>query len=149
MRMQVNSPASAIVLNPAVSVANGFPASGNLYNASNFQCAYDFTANAGLSGAANLPLGWASGCKYASSEFGSLASPAGRSAAYANATSALAAGLFSAQHQLLFSHFPILSAEQRLSPWADSASAMFAALGSAAPQVFFNGHGARRDAIRR
>jgi hypothetical protein len=132
---RVNSPASATVLNPAVTAANGF--SGNLYNASNFVCTYNFTALAGVSAA---PLGYASGCKYASSEFGAFASPAGRAAAYANASALLTAGLFTSQHSLLFSHFPILSSEQRMTPWYDSATAMLTSLGSAAPQVFFNGH---------
>ena len=70
---KVNNPAGAIVLNPSVTAANGF--SGNLYNASNFQCAYNFTvtaaapAGAGVSGAANLPLGYSSGaCDVRSSD---------------------------------------------------------------------------------
>ena len=40
----------------------------------------------------------------------------------------------------MFSHFPILSAQQRLTPYADNATSVFAALGNAAPQVYFNGH---------
>ena len=40
----------------------------------------------------------------------------------------------------MFSHFPVLSAQQRLTPYYDNATAAFSALGDAAPQVYFNGH---------
>lgn len=42
--------------------------------------------------------------------------------------------------QVMFSHFPILSLQQRLTPWSDDAINMFANLGPAAPQISFNGH---------
>ena len=40
----------------------------------------------------------------------------------------------------MFSHFPVLSGQQRLTPWYDNATTMFSTLGAAAPQVVYNGH---------
>lgn len=176
----VNNPAAAIVLNPGVTAANGFT-NGNYFNASNYQCYYNLSA-AGSVAAANgtsftyfyvnsLPYPGttaskpSSGCKYASSELALGATPAARAAAYASASGYLESGLGSNQYQVLFSHFPILSSQQRLTvrarccvepcarlsfcgscsrcltlffvpqPWYDNATAMFAALGPAAPQI--------------
>lgn len=41
---------------------------------------------------------------------------------------------------MLFSHFPILSSQQRLTPWYDDATAMLTSLGASAPQACYNGH---------
>ena len=49
----------------------------------------------------------------------------------------------------MFSHFPILSAEQRMTPYYDDVTSMISKLGPAAPSAYFNGHGARlHDSIR-
>ena len=151
---RVNSPTTNAVINSGVTAANGWTAAngytGNLFNASNFacgncvpgasaaECGYDLITGAPLKpyGNAKVP----SGCKYASAELAPFAHPAARNATWANVTATLQAAYGKVQYQTMFSHFPILSAQQRMTPYADSATAMFATLGAAAPQVYFNGH---------
>ena len=169
----VNNPGGNIVINPGVNAANGF--SGNLFNASNYQCYYSFKptaagsapGNGGLytsyagaavptatatgydwtataSGWANAPTNAvfgssASGCKYASPEIAPLATPAARAAAWTNVSNWFAAGATVAQHQVMFSHFPVQSTQQRLSPYYDAALAMWQSLGNAAPSAYYNG----------
>jgi hypothetical protein len=144
------------VLNAGVTAANGWtPANGwngPVFNATNFQCGqcgpsnslaqcgYNWTTGKAQTMALGGPFGVSSGCKYASAELGPLSHPAARNAAWANATAAFNAGFGSNQYQVMFSHFPVLSAQQRMTPWYDNATAMFTRLGQAAPQVVFNGH---------
>ena len=143
----VNSPATNYVINPGVSSANGF-SNGNYFNASNYQCYYNFaTATTNgfttYAGATSYPgTSWktSSGCKYASAEIAPLASPAARAATWANVSSWFTAGYGQYQYQIMMSHFPVLSTQQRLTPYYDNATATFAALGNAAPQVYYNGH---------
>lgn len=40
----------------------------------------------------------------------------------------------------MLSHFPLLSTQQRFTPYYDSLTSTFASLGAAAPQAYFNGH---------
>ena len=147
---QVNANAVNAVINAGLTPQNGWNASngwtnGNVYNVSNFQCGqcgpantpqqcgYNFTTGAALTG---VP----SGCKYASAEIAPFAHPAARNATWANISATLAAGYGNNQYQVMFSHFPVLSAQQRLNPWYDTALSTFASLGSAAPQIVYNGH---------
>ena len=145
-----NANAVNAVLNAGITAANGWNASngwtnGNVFNATNFQCgqcgAGFTTAQCGYNFSTGLALsGVPSGCKYASSEIAALAHPAARNATWANVSASLAAGYGASQYQVMFSHFPVLSAQQRLNPWYDTAVATFSALGAAAPQVVYNGH---------
>jgi len=151
----VDNPTVNAVLNSGVTAANGWTTangwtSGNVFNASNFacgnctagataaQCGYNLTTGALLTpyGGKKIP----SGCKYASPEIAAFAHPAARNATWANVSSTLRAASGSVQYQAMFSHFPILSSQQRFTPYADTATSVFASLGAAAPQVYFNGH---------
>ena len=104
---------------------------------------YDWTGAA--AGWSNQPTSGvfgtaSSGCKYASPEIAPLATPAARAATWANITNWLSAGATVAQHQVMFSHFPVLSTQQRLTPYYDNALAMWQSLGAAAPSAYYNGH---------
>ena len=150
-----NANAVNAVLNAGITPLNGWNASngwtnGNVFNATNFQC--------GQCGAGNTPsqcgYNWAtgkvltatptyavpSGCKYASAEIAPLAHPAARNATWAYVNATLAAGYGANQYQIMFSHFPVLSAQQRLNPRYENATSTFSALGAAAPQIVYNGH---------
>ena len=162
----VNSVATNAVLNPGVTAANGFT-NGNYFNATNWQCYYNFkpSTSGGFTvypGATAYPgttatgydfvttaAGWAntasgnfskasSGCKYASVEIAPLASPAARAATWSQVTSLFQSS--AAQYQVMFSHFPLLSTQQRLTPYYDTAVATLTALGAAGPQAYYNGH---------
>ena len=162
----VNNVAGNAVINPGVTAANGFT-NGNYFNASNWQCYYSFavTASNGFNtytGAKAYPgvtatgydytttaNGWASvpsgnfskassGCKYASPEIAPLATPAARAATWSNVSAWFTAS--TAQYQVMFSHFPVLSTQQRLTPYYDAAIATLSALGTAGPQAYYNGH---------
>jgi len=96
-----------------------------------------------VTGAALKPYGSAkvpSGCKYASPEMAQYATPAARASTWSFVQSTFQSGYGSNQYQVMMSHFPILSVQQRLTPYYDNATATFAALGNAAPQLYFNGH---------
>ena len=161
-----NNNAVNAVLNPSVTAANGFT-NGNYFNANNWQCFYNFkgaasngfTAYTGASAFPGTTLGYftntsgwvsgisgnfskaSSGCKYASVELGPLANPAARAATWSNATSWFKSAYQSGvQYQVMFSHFPLLSGQQRLTPYYDNFTTMYAALGPAAPQAYYNGH---------
>jgi hypothetical protein len=161
-----NNNAVNAVINPGVTAANGFT-NGNYFNASNWQCYYKFAPSTSngftvYPGATafprttatgydwtTTPAGWAnvasgnfskasSGCKYASPEIAPLATPAARAATWANVTGWFQSS--TAQYQVMFSHFPVLSTQQRLTPYYDNALAMFNTLGAAGPQAYYNGH---------
>jgi hypothetical protein len=142
------------VLNSGVTAANGWTLAngwtGPVFNATNFQCGqcgpsntaaqcgYNFTAGTVNTATATSVI--SSGCKYATAELGPLAHPAARAATWATTTASFQSGYGANQYQVMFSHFPVLSGQQRLTPWYDNATAMFATLGAAAPQIVFNGH---------
>lgn len=161
-----NAVTSNIVINPGVTAANGFT-NGNYFNQSVFQCYYSFASSttasgfAAYTGSVAFPgsaygltatnAGWmgavsgnwnkaSSGCKYASMEIAPLATPAARAATWANTAAWFQAGSTTSQHQVLFSHFPLLSTQQRLTPYFDNALSTLGALGSAGPQAYYNGH---------
>ena len=164
-----NNVAGNYVINPSVTAANGFT-NGNYFNASNYQCFYSFATGASSNGFpyytgayanppttaygwVQTPTGWAagtpnavwgkasSGCKYTSTELGPLANPAARAATWAQATSWFQAGNAAGyQYQVMLSHFPTMSTQQRLTPLWDNFTAMYNTLGAAAPQAYYNGH---------
>lgn len=136
------------VLNPGVTVENGWPAGGNLFNASNFVCRYDWQTAKYLAGCspsnsttkACIATHKASGCKYAAWELGKYAAPAARLQTYDDTAARFRNMSGKVQYQVLFTHFPILSTQQRLEPYHSQAKAMLAGLGKDAPQAVFSGH---------
>lgn len=94
------------ILSPGVTAANGWLAGGNLYNATNFQCLFDWNKGGLLPGcsATNATTQTcvkhkASSCKYASYELGKYAAPPYRTAAYADTKSRFMAGSGKVQYQ--------------------------------------------------
>lgn len=125
------------MINPGVTVANGFPPH-RLFNSTRFACAAD--------GASGRILG-PQNCAYASPEFAARAAPASRRAAWESAETALLGGAASGvQHAVLMGHMPVVSVQQRQSPLQADALAMLARLpASAAPQIALSGHDHVRD----
>ena len=146
----INAPLKSIIINSGVTADNGWTALngwlGGTYNASNFECG-DCTDGDGESCGYNLTTGTAlsgvpSGCKYASAELAQFAHPRARSQAYLSIKSLFKAKAGKVQHQIGLTHFPVLSMQQRLTPFYDDMTAALGELSAsnAAPSVIFNGH---------
>ena len=133
-------PTPASLISPYIPYASyqgaSKPSSGN-------PTIYDWTGTS--TGWANAPTSGifgtaSSGCKYASPEMAPFATPAARAAAWTNVSNWFSAGATAAQHQVMFSHFPVLSTQQRMTPYYDNALSMWQSLGAAAPSAYYNGH---------